>query len=53
MKLIRGDCLKIMPDIEDGSVDMIMADPPLRNDCLCLGFDYTVRGHVEATQACH
>ena len=28
MKLIQGDCLKIMPDIEDGLVDMIMADPP-------------------------
>lgn len=27
-QLIRGDCLKEMPKIESGSVDMILADPP-------------------------
>lgn len=28
MKLIQGDCLEVMKDIEDGSIDMVMADPP-------------------------
>ena len=28
IKLIHGDCLEKMAEIEDGSVDMIMADPP-------------------------
>ena len=28
MKLINGDCLEAMKDIPDGSVDMILTDPP-------------------------
>ena len=28
MKLIHGDCLEKMKDIPDGSVDMVMTDPP-------------------------
>ena len=28
IELIEGDCLEVMPDIENGSVDMVMADPP-------------------------
>ena len=28
MKLFHGDCLDLMGDIPDGSVDMVMADPP-------------------------
>ena len=28
IKLIHGDCLEKMADIEDGSVDMVMTDPP-------------------------
>jgi len=28
MKLIHGDCLEAMNNISDGSVDMILADPP-------------------------
>ena len=28
VKLIRGDCLEMMKEIPDGSVDMVMADPP-------------------------
>jgi len=28
MKLFQGDCLEIMKDTPDGSVDMVMADPP-------------------------
>ena len=28
MKLLHGDCLDLMSDILDGSVDMVMADPP-------------------------
>ena len=26
--LWQGDCLDLMPDIQDGSIDMVMADPP-------------------------
>ena len=28
MRLLHGDCLDLMSDIPDGSVDMVMADPP-------------------------
>jgi site-specific DNA-methyltransferase (adenine-specific) len=28
MQLINGDCLEVMKDIPDGSVDMILADLP-------------------------
>ena len=28
IKLLHGDCLELMPAIPDGSVDMILADPP-------------------------
>lgn len=28
MKLYRGDCLEIMPQLESGSIDMILTDPP-------------------------
>ncbi|MBU0977846.1 MAG: site-specific DNA-methyltransferase [Nanoarchaeota archaeon] len=28
IELWQGDCLEIMPDIPDGLVDMVMADPP-------------------------
>jgi len=28
IELIHGDCLEVMKDIPDGSVDMILADPP-------------------------
>jgi len=28
IQLWQGDCLDLMPDIEDGSIDMVMADPP-------------------------
>lgn len=28
IKLIKGDCLEIMKDIPDGSIDMILTDPP-------------------------
>ncbi len=28
IELIFGDCLNLMPNIPDGSIDMIMADPP-------------------------
>ena len=28
MNLLHGDCLDLMGDIPDGSVDMVMADPP-------------------------
>ena len=28
MKLLQGDCLEVMKDITDGSVDMVLTDPP-------------------------
>lgn len=28
IKLLKGDCLELMKDIPDGSVDMILTDPP-------------------------
>ena len=28
MKLIQGDCLEEMKNIPDGSIDMILTDPP-------------------------
>jgi site-specific DNA-methyltransferase (adenine-specific) len=28
IKLIHGDCLEVMKDIPDGSIDMILTDPP-------------------------
>lgn len=27
-KLYQGDCLEVMKDIEDGSVDLVVTDPP-------------------------
>lgn len=34
MKLLHGDCLKLMKDIPDGSVDLILCDPPYgTTDC--------------------
>lgn len=27
-ELYRGDCLDVMKDIPDGSVDMVLTDPP-------------------------
>lgn len=29
--VILGDCLEVMPQIEDGSIDMILCDPPYGN----------------------
>ena len=31
VKLMQGDCLELMKDIPDGSVDMILCDPPYGN----------------------
>ena len=28
MKLIQGDCLEVMKEIESGSIDMVLTDPP-------------------------
>lgn len=34
MKLLHGDCLKLMKDIPDGSVDLVLCDPPYgTTDC--------------------
>lgn len=41
MKIIQGDCLDIMKDIPDLSVDMVLTSPPYDNlrDYSCLTFD--------------
>ena len=28
MKLLNGDCMKLMKEIPDGSVDLVLCDPP-------------------------
>jgi len=28
IELMQGDCLEVMKEIPDGSVDMVLADPP-------------------------
>ena len=28
IKLLQGDCLELLPTIPDGSIDMILTDPP-------------------------
>ena len=28
IKLLQGDCLELMKDIPDGSVDLLVTDPP-------------------------
>ncbi len=34
MQLLQGDCLKLLPEIPDGSVDLILCDPPYgTTDC--------------------
>lgn len=34
MQLLQGDCLKLMKDIPDGSIDLILCDPPYgTTDC--------------------
>lgn len=34
MKLLKGDCLKLMKDVPDGAVDLILCDPPYgTTDC--------------------
>ena len=30
IKLYNGDCLEVMKDIPDGSIDLIVTDPPYR-----------------------
>lgn len=30
VKLLKGDCLELMKDIPDGSVDLIVTDPPYK-----------------------
>lgn len=29
VNLMKGDCLELMKEIPDGSVDMVLTDPPL------------------------
>ena len=46
MKLIHGDCLKEMSDISDGSIDLILTDPPYS-----LGYDFENDDLTDSEQA--
>ena len=37
VQLLQGDCLELMKDIPDGSVDMVLADPPYSSGGLFVG----------------
>lgn len=37
IRLIHGDCLNVMQDIADGSVDMVLTDPPYSSGGLFAG----------------
>lgn len=37
VQLLQGDCLELMKDIPDGSVDMVLADPPYSSGGLFAG----------------
>ncbi len=37
MKLLQGDCLELMKEIPDGSVDMVLTDPPYSSGGLFAG----------------
>ena len=39
MKLLHGDCLKLMKDIPDGSVDLVLCDPPYGNGMTACDWD--------------
>lgn len=32
IKIRKGDCLKILDEIQDNSIDLILTDPPYRNN---------------------
>lgn len=35
INLMQGDCLERMKEIEDGSVDMVLTDPPKDSSSFC------------------
>lgn len=37
VKLQNGDCLELMKDIQDKSIDMILTDLPYRNNKMQMG----------------
>ena len=37
IQLYQGDCLELMRDIPDGSVDMVLTDPPYSSGGLFAG----------------
>jgi DNA modification methylase len=42
MKLIKGDCLEVLKQLEDNSVDMVLTDPALWDDSMQMGHGYSV-----------
>lgn len=47
VKLLQGDCLELMKDIPDGSVDLILSDPPygiVGNIASTDGFNHGMKG---------
>src|SRR5262249_39412581 len=45
-RLYDGDCLELFPRLEDGSVDLIFADPPFN-----IGYDYDIYDDCRDAQA--
>ena len=41
INLLQGDCLELMKDIPDKSIDMILCDPPFWDNQMQMGFNYS------------
>ena len=51
MKILQGDCLDKMKELEDNSVDTLISDPPYGINFMGKKWDYDVPG-VEVWQEC-
>ena len=54
-RLMQGDCLDRMKEIDDGSVDLILSDPPYGTtgckwDSIIPLFHYSIRTNVETVK---
>ena len=43
-KVIQGDCLEVMKDISDGSIDMVLTSPPYDNLRDYKGYTFNFEG---------
>lgn len=53
LKLMQGDCLELMKDIPDGSVDLVLTDPPYKMNhstggSKSIGMDSRWQGNIKA-----